>query len=214
MACRIFAKGAVTVSSFFLGGNEESGIYVDNTDSPSAPAVTITDVEVSGGATNEFDEWYKATNNGIALNIKGVATLKDISVHENSIDGLHIESIGTGAITVTNASNMFNESWGNDEFGYQIVTKGPVTVTNFDVHDNGLLGGSIDNSGAACAAAVTVNLVGGPEYINGYWNNGTGGLYIQSRGVVNVSRVGISDNSAWDWRSTISRHWSPLPVWQ
>ena len=190
----VYSKGAVTVSSFFLGGNEESGIHVDNTDSPSAPAVTITDVEVSGGAINELDEWYKATNNGIALNIKGIATLKDINVHENANDGLHIESIGTGAVTVTNASNMFNESWGNDEFGYQIVTKGPVTVTNFDVHDNGLLGGSIDNSGAASAAAVTVNVIGGPEYFNGYQRNGTGGLYIKSRGVVTVSRVMNTDN--------------------
>ena len=178
----VYAKGAVTISSVYSGDNDWDGIYVENASSPAAPAVTITDVTT---ARNE---------NGINLNVKGAVTLKDIHTSDNRVDGVNILSSGTGAVTITYASNMFNESWGNGENGYEIVTKGPVTVTNFDVHDNGLLGGSVDNSGAATAAAVTVNVLGTSEYYNDYLSNGTGGLEIRSRGVVTVSKVMVNDN--------------------
>ena len=186
----VFAKGATTVSSVYIGGNEEDGILIDNTFSPSAPAVTITDVEVSGGR-DDGGGWYQATENGINLNIKGAATLKDVYVYDNSLDGIHVVSSGTGAVTITQASNFFNESRNNGQFGYFIDTKGPVTITNLDSHDNGYWGGVIHNENAASAAAVTVNLLGTSEYMNGYWGNSLGGLYIKSRGVVTVSRVWI-----------------------
>jgi hypothetical protein len=190
----LFSKGAVTLTSIYAGGNEEDGFLVYTSFSPLASAVTLTDLEVSGGRMNELDEWYQATENGINLNIKGPATLKDIIVSDNAQDGLHIESSGTGAITITQAANFFNESRNNGGNGYYIDTKGAVTITNFDTHDNGQLGGYIKNSGAASAMAVTVNLSATPEYMNGYWGNGKGGLEIHSRGVVTVSKVIAHDN--------------------
>ena len=92
-----------------------------------------------------------------------------------------IKSTGTGAITITNNSNVFNESRNNGGSGYYLETMGPVTITNLYTHDNGMLGGYIDNYRAASAAAVTVNLFGTTEYINGYWGNGAGGLKVHSR---------------------------------
>ena len=155
---RIYTKGAVTVTGFYVAGNEGDGYYIDNTFSPTAPAVTLTDVTVPGGRGD--GGWYKATDNGINLNIKGPATIKDVIVYDNSLDGIHIVSSGTGAITITNASNTFNETYNNDGNGYYIDTKGLVTVTNLDSHDNVYMGGFIDNSGATSASAVTVNIIG------------------------------------------------------
>ena len=190
----LFSKGAVTLTSIYAGGNEEDGFLIDTSFSPSASPVTLTDLEVSGGKINELDEWYQATENGIVLNIKGPATLKDIIVSDNAQDGLHIVSSGTGAITVTQAANLFNETRNNGGNGYYIETKGPVTVTNFDTHDNGLLGGYIKNSDATSAMAVTVNMMATNDMINGYWGNGKGGLEIYSRGVVTVKNVRVTDN--------------------
>ena len=52
----------------------------------------------------------------------------------------------------------------------------------------------MDNSTATTAAAVTINTIGPANYYNGYWNNGSGGLYIQSRGAVTLSHLGIDNN--------------------
>ncbi len=178
----IEAKGAVTMTSIYTGGNYWDGIFVDNTASPAAPAVTLTDVGATGNS------------HGINLQIKGVATLKDLELYDNGANGLHIQSLGTGAITITNAANTFNDSRNNGGNGYFIESHGPVTVTNFDTHENGGLGGYIDNSMAATAAAVTINMLATTDYINGYWNNGDGGLQVFSRGAVSISRVQISSN--------------------
>ncbi|NTW08114.1 MAG: hypothetical protein HGA28_00920 [Anaerolineaceae bacterium] len=181
---RIRAKGVVTLTGIYSGDNGEDGIFVENTFSPSAPALNLTDVETGDNQ-----------NMGIQLNVKGPVTARDLFIYNNSGDGLNIVSTGTGAITITNASNIFNLTRDNGYYGYYIDTLGPVTVTNFDTHDNGSLGGVISNFDANSAAAVTVNMIGTTDFINGYWNNGSGGLLIQSRGVVTVSRVGITDNN-------------------
>ncbi len=180
----ILAKGVVTLTGIYSGYNGEDGIFVDNTYSPTVPAVNLTDIETG------FNLYM-----GAHLMVKGPVTARDLFIYNNSGDGLNIVSTGTGAITITNASNIFNLTRDNGYFGYYIDTMGPVTVTNFDTHDNGSLGGVISNFDANSAAAVTVNMIGTTDFINGYCDNGSGGLLIQSRGVVTVSRVGITDNN-------------------
>ena len=138
----VFAKGSVTITSMYAGGNEEDGFLIDNTFSPSAPVVTLTDLEVSGGSTDELDDWYQATDNGINLNIKGPATLKDVVVYDNPWMGSILSAQVRALITITQASNLFNECRNNGRNGYYIETKGPVTITNLDTHDNGHWGGT------------------------------------------------------------------------
>jgi putative surface-exposed virulence protein len=178
----INSKGVVSMTQFYTGDNGGKGIYVDNTASPATPAVTIMNAETP------------RNDSGIYLDVKGPVTLKDFRTYENGSDGLHINSTGTGAITITNLSNVFNESRNNGGNGYFIDTRGPVTITNFDTHDNGNLGGYINNLGATSAAAVTINMLGTTDYINGYWGNGQGGLQVISGGAVTISRVMIQDN--------------------
>ena len=170
----IKAKGAVSMTQFYTGDNGGKGIYVNNQESAAAPAVTITNAETP------------RNDSGIYLDVKGPVTLKDFRIYENGSDGLHINSTGTGAITITNSSNVFNESRNNGGNGYYIETKGPVTITNFDNYNNGGLGGYIKNSDALSAMAVTINMLGTSDYINGYSDNGQGGLEIFSRGAVTV----------------------------
>ena len=170
------------MTQFYTGDNGGKGIYVNNQESAAAPAVTITNAETA------------RNDSGIYLDVKGPVTLKDFKTYENGSDGLHINSSGTGAITITNASNVFNESRNNGGNGYYIETRGPVTITNFDNYNNGGLGGYIKNSDALSAMAVTLNLLGTSDYINGYSNNGQGGLEIFSRGAVTVKNVQVTDN--------------------
>ena len=170
------------MTQFYTGDNGGKGIYVNNQESAAAPAVMITNAETP------------RNDSGIYLDVKGPVTLKDFRTYENGSDGLHINSTGMGAITITNLSNVFNESRNNGGNGYFIDTRGPVTITNFDTHDNGNLGGYINNLGATSAATVTINMFGTTDYINGYWGNGQGGLQVISGGAVTISRVMIQDN--------------------
>jgi hypothetical protein len=179
----IITDGAFSFTEGYMGDNGGNGIYLDNSFSNTLPAVTITKVETP-----------RNHENGIDLKVKGPVTLKEVLTYDNSLDGLRVVSSGTGVITITHASNLFNETRNNGGNGFSIETLGPVTITNLYTHDNGLLGGYIDNSGAASAAAVTINMLGTPAYVNGYWGNGAGGLQVFSRGAVTISRVQINNN--------------------
>ena len=172
----------MTTNDLYAGSNGKDGFYVDNTLSPSAPAVTITNLETSW---NQY---------GTNLKVKGPVTLKNIKAVSNNLDGLLINSSGTGVVTITNSGTVFNETHDNTLNGYTIVTKGPVTITNLDSYNNDALGGLINNSTALSAAPVTINVLVPASTENGYSYNEKGGLEIHSRGAVTLSRMGISDN--------------------
>jgi hypothetical protein len=179
----IRAKGVVTLTSIYTGYNGEDGIFVDNTYSPGAPAVNLTDIETGFNL-----------NMGTLLTVKGPVTVKDVDIHDNTGDGLNIVSTGTGAITITNTSATWSEMYYNGGYGLSIQSRGAVTLTNLDCYHNGLHGAKIDNTGAAGAAAVTINVLGYPGYLDGFFNNEEGGLQIFSHGVVTLSRVAADSN--------------------
>jgi hypothetical protein len=179
----VFAKGVVTFTSVYVGGNEYDGIYIDNTYSSSAPAVNLTGLELDNN-----------NNMGAHLVVKGPVTVKDVNIHDNTGDGLNIVSTGTGAITLTNTSTTWSEIYYNGGNGLSIQSKGKVTLTNLDCYHNGLHGAKIDNTGAAGAAAVTINVLGYPGYLDGFFNNEAGGLQIFSHGAVTLSRVAADSN--------------------
>ncbi len=175
-------KGAVTISDVYSGGNSGDGVYVDNSFAPTPASITLTNLDINGNAT------------GIDLFTRGAVSIKNFKSNGNSVDGVYIESSGTGAITLTNATAVFNETGYNGGYGYYILSNGAITITNLDSWDNGLMGGYIDNSTASAAAAVTINTLAPVNYYNGYWGNGLGGLFINSRGAVTISRIGANNN--------------------
>ena len=178
----IYTKGAVTVSDVYLGSNGGDGIYVDNSQAQSPAAITLTRLDVDGNAT------------GIDLFTRGVVTINGLTSRNNAFDGLYIKNSGIAAITITNAAGVFNEINTNGGYGYYIESNGAVTITNLDSWDNGLLGGYIDNSTAPTAASVTINTSAPANYVNWYGSNGMGGLYINSRGTVTISRLNAIGN--------------------
>ena len=180
----IYAKGAVTVTSIFSGWNGDDGVRIVTSDSPGFAAITLKGLETPG---NDY---------GIYIDGRGVMTLSDIKSSDNRMDGVGISNLSTSAVTITNASGLFNETRNNGWNGYTIITMGPVTVMNLDSHDNGMLGGYIDNSFVPTTAlpTVTVNVLAPAGFVNGYWNNGTGGLQVHSRGAVTISKISVTDN--------------------
>jgi hypothetical protein len=181
----VFAKGAVSITNVYSGWNQQNGFFVMTSDSPGFAAITLKDLDVPGNAAY-----------GIYVDGRGVITLTGMKVSDSGSDGIYISNISTSATTITNATGLFNETRNNGGNGYYIWSIGPVTVTNLDSHDNGLLGGYIDNSWVPTTAlpTVTVNVLAPAGFMNGYWNNGQGGLQILSRGAVTVSKVTITDN--------------------
>ncbi len=180
----IYAKGAVTVTSLYSGWNGDDGLHIVTYDSPGSPAIVLKALETPG---NDY---------GIYIDGRGATTLTDFKSNDNRMDGVGISNMSTSAIIFTNASGIFNETRNNGGNGFYIWTMGPVTVTNLDSHDNGLLGGYIDNSFVPTTAlpAVMVNVLAPAGFVNGYWNNGTGGLQVLSRGAVTISKISVTDN--------------------
>ncbi len=203
----IFAKGAVNLTDTFTGWNNGAGYMIDNADSQVPGALTIKKATAQG-------------NNGDGFEIysNGIVNLFDIHARDNVNTGLYIDHQTAAAIVITNNPNEFNETvhngwyfddggtpdvYDDDEWintggeGYNILTLGPVTITNLDSMDNGGTGGVIDNSAALTAAPVTINkLVSNGGYINAYQNNGFKGLVILSRGAVTISDLRANDNYA------------------
>ena len=205
----IFAKGAVTITDGFFGYNGVNGVYVNNAVSSLTPAVTITGVETPGNRA-EGAGCTTSVCAGIKVESRGVVALKDFKTSDNTGDGIYIDNrAGTGAVTITaptgtnyhySTSVLMNETYNNGGNGYTILSRGAVTATNVDSWNNGALGGSINNSEALSAAAVTINKVGPVSYGNRFFSNGNGeagdgGLNIQSRGAVNISRLVVENNN-------------------
>ncbi|NTW08043.1 MAG: hypothetical protein HGA28_00545 [Anaerolineaceae bacterium] len=178
----IYSKGAVTITNVYAGWNANDGIQIITTDSPVFAPITLKALDLPGN------------NNGVYIDGRGVITLSDFEAYDNSNDGVSISNYSTSATTLTNVTGMFNETRNNGGNGYYIWSMGPVTVTNLDTQDNGHLGGLIDNKAALTAAAVNVNVLAPAGYVNGYWNNGFGGLQILSRGAVTITRIMANNN--------------------
>jgi putative surface-exposed virulence protein len=182
----IYAKGLITLNDVYTAGNYGGdGFYLDNSDAQIPAAINLT-------LARAYNSTY-----GFEIFSRGAVTLNSIIANANANDGVYIENSGTGAIIINNTPSplVFNDTDGNTGNGYTIYSNGAVSITNLDTNDNGGLGGYIDNSTAATAAAVTINTIAPANYYNGYWNNGSGGLYILSRGAVTLSRLWMDNNS-------------------
>ena len=159
---------------------------LDNRDSPSSAAISVTSATAQGPTDGDGEPNGDPNNKGFEIYSRGAVTLKSINAYDFASDGVYIENSGTGAVTITGSTDLWNETARNGGNGYTIISKGPVTVSNLNSFDNNNLGGYIKNSDASGAAPVTVINNAPVGYLNIYERNGGGGLQILSRGAVTV----------------------------
>ncbi len=181
----IYAKGAITIADAFISDNNGAGYRLYNPLAPTLAPITLTN-------TNSYQNGL----DGYEIITRGAVTMTNFNASDNLGDGVHIANQATSAaVTLTNLGNVFNNTSNNAGDGFEIFSRGPVTVINTDSTGNRGYGGYIDNSSAIVAAPVTVKVNVPFETVNGYFDNGDGGLSINSKGAVTVTNFRISDNS-------------------
>jgi len=136
--------------------------------------VTLSDLLITGD-TISFTALEVETTKNIVV--------KNVQVSNNDFGGAYLDnSGGTGTVTVSN-SKFNSNSFG---IGFQIVSKGVITLANIQVNYNGTNGAIVDNS-FGTGAAVTVTS-------SSFNLNGAGGLEVISKGVITLNNVLANSN--------------------
>jgi putative surface-exposed virulence protein len=169
--------------------------------------ITLTNVEASGSL--EY--------NGIYARSKGAITLNNVIANNNHWSGADLDNcllddgsglcLGSGTITITNASGKLNTFNNNGRFGVWAVSKGAITVTNIQANNNGSDGASLRNNYGGSIANVTVAVSGATRNefngnglnesympVDDYYKVGLNGLTIKTLGNISVKNVLAQNN--------------------
>ena len=173
--------GAVSSSSdVVLNGNSAGTVF---TDSASSTAVTLEDMEITGGSATDGGGIYNA----------GTVNVTDSTISGNTatFNGGGIYNAGT--VNVTDSTISGNTAINNGSGIYDNF--GAVTVTDSTISGNsaGTDGGGIYNYGGGSYNKIAVNVIDSTISGNAATTNG-GGIY--NAGTVNVTDSTISGNSA------------------
>ncbi|GAB4541541.1 MAG: hypothetical protein Fur002_10140 [Anaerolineales bacterium] len=173
----IISDGVVTTYNLSANKNAGNGVYINNTNSATAKAVTMKGMKQFN--ENGFD--------GLKVASKGLVTLGNLSANYNAANGVFVDNtaspINAGALI-----SGVNYFMGNAADGLKIQSYGAVTVSGINASKNGVSGAEIDNckvSGLACALASPVTLNG----TNVFYSNTGAGLDVTSGGLVTLNNL-------------------------
>jgi hypothetical protein len=207
MGIYINTLGAITLKNIKSNNNRESGLVLLNNGALKAVPITLTNVEASGSL--EY--------NGIFARSKGAITLNNVIANNNNWVGADLDNcllddgsglcLGSGTITITNASGKLNTFNNNGRFGVWAVSKGAITVTNIQANNNGSDGASLRNNYGGSIANVTVAVSGATRNefngnglnesympVDDYYKVGLNGLTIKTLGNISVKNVLAQNN--------------------
>jgi hypothetical protein len=174
----INTTGGVTMNYLSTNDNGGYGIQINTTGNLSTVQLSNMDV-------------INNTLYGIDVNAFSNITLDNVRVTDNKSYGINLDnSSGTGTVTVraTNGQEIRN----NTGYGLWVISKGSITLTNIEIHDNGSFGAWLDNH-TGTISTVTINST---MYRN--WSrNGDYGLQIDSPGAVIVTLVDAYDSGTY-----------------
>jgi hypothetical protein len=199
--------GTITLKDVKSNNNRESGLYLINSDATKAIPITLTNIEASGSL--EY--------NGIYARSKGLITLNNVIANNNAWSGADLDNcllddgsglcLGSGTITITNASGKLNTFNDNGRFGVWVVSKGAITVTNIQANNNGSDGASLKNNYGGSSANVTVAVSGTTrnEFNGNGWNSSyspvddyyrvsLNGLFVKTFGNIIVKNAQAQNN--------------------
>jgi hypothetical protein len=174
----INTTGGVTMNYLSTNDNGGYGIQINTTGNLST--VQLSNMDVNNNVLY-----------GIDINAVSNITLDNVRVVDNKSYGINLDnSVGKGTVTVraTNGQEIRN----NSGYGLWVISKGNITLTNIEIHDNGSFGAWLDNS-TGTTGTVTINST---MYRN-WGHNGDYGLQIDSPGAVIVSLVDAYENTTY-----------------
>lgn len=158
--------------------NQNGGVYIDVQGS-----VTVANVGTHGNTYGNGLFIYtngavSGTNlsssnnegNGFYVRTKASITLANIFANSNDYSGADLDNclyddgtslcLGTGGITITNASGVMNDLNSNQRYGLWAVSKGSIVVINLRANDNDSDGALLTNRFGGSTAPITVKTLG------------------------------------------------------
>jgi hypothetical protein len=174
--------GAITVNNitarFNVNGGNGAALY-------NQYGLYIQPITVAGYGV--FDN-----NNGAGLSIEsnGNVTMANLAASFNGSDGAYVNTSNGGAasaaanVILTGANNLF---YANSVYGLYVANDGNITVSNVSANSNALEGARLNNAALAGIGEVKTITVSGMN--NFYSNGGIAGLFVNSSGGANLTRI-------------------------
>lgn len=177
----ISAFGAVTISNIFSNNSGGSGLYINNTlGGNSAPkTVTINGTNIFSG--NAFG--------GLEIYSYGAVTTNNLTANSNSGNGVYIDNNGTAAGKAANVTLNGNNNFdANGADNLYIISDGLVKLNNVTSTNaaSGWTGAIINNTSGTQGVTLTGT--------NIFSNNGSSGLWIQSKGAITINNLTAQSN--------------------
>jgi hypothetical protein len=191
----IDAKGAVTLTSIKALNNTLHGVFVDNclwngTICAGTGSVTITSLKAKGDLfANQFNN---NGSSGIEVISRNNILLENFTANNNTgSSGVVLNNAnGSGNVTIkTTLTDWLNQANANNASGIAITSKGSVMIDKVLSRLNGGHGMNVQNHNAGTLKAVTVS----NSVID---NNGSNGIFINSRGLITLINVDIRDHAS------------------
>ncbi|CAG1006828.1 hypothetical protein ANAEL_03461 [Anaerolineales bacterium] len=188
----IHSSGAITVSNVSVCRNWHQGVWLDNSDASTPKPVIMTGTNIITQAS------FQGT--GLGVTSVGPIIINNLTFTNNE-HGAYLDNsraLTPMPITMT-GTNIFN---GNYEYGVIINSKGPVSLNNITVNENGWgMTGDYGRSGI-----IINNKYGDPKIpqnvmITGYGkfsNNAENGIEIVTYGTIILNNISANDNGLLD----------------
>lgn len=180
-ALHIETKGAVTVSNSRASLSDSGyGVFIDS--HPSIGVKTVTLTYLTAGMNNQ-------TN--IYVNALGPVTLNYVMASGSSNgNGVTIYNNAGGLPPLQNVTITRSEASGNNRIGFEVYSKGVITLNGDIANGNGDNGAYLDNVSSFNAGLNVLTTMGPSTF-----NNNVHGLEIYSHGLVTVTGVMADENS-------------------
>ncbi len=178
----VYTFGTILLNNITANYNTGSGngIYVDN--SMGLPkAITLTG----------FNNFSNNAGSGLNLNSLGVITLNNITANNNLGAGAYLHNDGMMAVATATSPGITikgNNSFSNNAYGgIEMYSYGVITLNNINANNNAWVGARVNNVNALLKAVTFTG-------VNNFNGNGFGGLVVDSKGVVTLTRVTANGN--------------------
>ena len=191
----------------YLEGGSLNAKYIEANDSGYGNGLNF--YSVVGSSKVEYGQFHNNYGDGLHIENKGAIYLNSVNSSDNGGAGVYLDNAygsydeftGSGAVTITSpatgGSQLANGFFNNDLDGVTIFSRGNVLISNADMNDNDGMGLFVDNSYGLGSVTVNATI---PDWTNGFYGNGNGGVVINSQGAVKLS--GISS----EWNGTTGIH--------
>jgi hypothetical protein len=183
----IQTKGLVTLKGVTSNQNFGYGIQIENTGG------------VSGANVTNATLWNNVFT-GIKITTNGTVTLSSVTSTVNNgvgAKGAVINNAGTLASSVTITNGTFEDNYTT---GFEIISKGNITLTNVSsiLNDStaGSNGATLDNSAGLGYIKITNQASTDSDLKPGFDNNEGLGLEIFTNGLVTLTNVNLMGNAA------------------